>query len=113
MKWTAKRQYDVLETGICRNLHRVRVDYILNQISVVKKRAGKPLRILDIGCGDGVITKRIQDHFPEEEIKGLDVDKVRLDRARTYCKEVAFQQSDVCLCLIVNVRLRLFYAIMY
>lgn len=95
MKWTEKRHYDVLETGICRNLHRARVAYILAQIAAVKQKRVKPLRILDVGCGDGVITKRLRERFPDEEIEALDADEVRLDRAKAYCPGVIFRQGDV------------------
>ena len=95
MKWTKKRHYDVLETGICRNLHRVRLAYILDQITAAKRQNLNPLRILDVGCGDGVITKRLRDRFPEAEIEGLDIDGVRLDRARAYSQGVTFRQGDV------------------
>lgn len=95
MKWTAKKQYDVLETGICRNLHRVRVIHIINKIVAMKFKTKRPLRILDIGCGDGVITKCIKKQFPEEQIEAIDMDKIRLDRARIYCSGVTFQQGDI------------------
>lgn len=94
MKWTDKRHYDVLETGICRNLHRVRVGHILNLIADTKAKANRPLRILDLGCGDGVITKRIHDRFPEEIIVGIDIDRVRINRARLLCQKAAFLQAD-------------------
>ncbi len=95
MKWTEKRHYDVLETGICRNLHRVRVAFILDQVEAAKSRRSKSLRILDVGCGDGVITRRLRERFPEEKIEALDTDQVRLDRARAYSQGVTFRQGDV------------------
>jgi ubiquinone/menaquinone biosynthesis C-methylase UbiE len=94
MRWTEKRQEDVLETGLCRNLHRVRVTHILDQVAAVKRMAGRPLRVLDIGCGDGVITKRLREAFPEETIEGVDADPVRLERARAACVGVTFRQED-------------------
>lgn len=94
MRWTDKRQHDVLETGLCRNLHRVRLAHILGQVAAAKRAAGRPLTMLDIGCGDGVITRHLRDAFPEETIEGVDADPVRLERARAACAGVTFRQED-------------------
>ncbi|WP_342670460.1 class I SAM-dependent methyltransferase [Haloglycomyces albus] len=39
----------------------------------------KPVRILDIGCGKGDITKRLRIEFPEAEVIGLDVSEGIMD----------------------------------
>lgn len=95
MKWTATRHHDVLEAGICRHLHRVRVAHIVERLATAARRPDAPLAILDIGCGDGVITRRLRECFPEATIEAIDVDPVRLDRARAYCAGVTFRQGDV------------------
>ena len=94
IRWTETRQQDVLETGLCRNLHRVRVAHILEQVAAAKRTVGRPLRILDVGCGDGVITKRLREAFPDETIEGVDADSVRLERARAACPGVSFRLED-------------------
>ena len=94
MRWTDKRQHEVLETGLCRNLHRARVTHILGQVAAAKRLAGRPLAILDVGCGDGVITRRLREAFPEEAIEGVDADPVRLERARAACSGVSFRLED-------------------
>ena len=94
MRWTEKRQRDVLETGLCRNLHRVRVTHILGQVAAAKRVVDRPLTILDVGCGDGVITRRLHEVFPEETIEGVDADPVRIERARAACAGVTFRLED-------------------
>lgn len=94
MRWTEKRQQDVLETGLWRNLHRVRLAHILSQVAAAKQAAKRSLRILDVGCGDGVITRRLHEAFPEETIEAVDADPVRLERARAACAGVTFRLED-------------------
>ena len=95
MKWTATRQEDVLERGLSKHLHRVRVAHILREIGREAAGAGPFLRILDVGCGDGVITKRLRARFAHASLTGLDADAVRLARARLQCPGVAFEPGDV------------------
>lgn len=95
MKWTEKKHYDVLEAGICKNLHRIRVEHILGLIANTKFKTNRPFKILDLGCGDGVITKRIHDKFFEELIIGMDVDALRIKRAKIFCQGVYFMQGDI------------------
>jgi len=96
MKWTEQKQRETLETGVCRNLHRVRLAYILAQIGAVRGRVGRPLRMLDVGCGDGVIARRLRERFPDDRIEALDADPVRLDRARAACRGIEFRRGDAC-----------------
>ena len=35
--------------------------------------AGWPVRILDLGCGTGEITRRLAERYPEAEIVGIDI----------------------------------------
>lgn len=95
MKWTEKRHYDVLESGVWRHLHKVRVDWIIEQVGREQRRQAGAFRILDVGCGDGVITKRLRTAFPDIQVIAVDLDEVRLRRATEYCPRVAFCQSTV------------------
>ena len=95
MKWTATRQEEVLERGLSKHLHRVRVAHLVREIEREVAHAGPFLRLLDVGCGDGVITKRLRAHFAHASITGLDADDVRLARARIQCPGAAFEPGDV------------------
>jgi SAM-dependent methyltransferase len=95
MKWTEKRHYDVLEAGVWKHLHKVRVGWILEQVRHERRRYTGGFRILDVGCGDGVITKRLHMAFPDVEVIGVDLDHIRLRRAVEYCPGVTFCQSTV------------------
>ena len=94
MKWTAMHQEDGLEHGVWKHLHRVRVGHILDQVEGVKGRLGRRVRILDVGCGDGVITRRLRERFPDEALEALDADPVRLERAQRACPGAVFRDGD-------------------
>ena len=95
MKWTEQRQVPNLERGLWRHLHRVRVAWIADRIRREQRGACVPFRILDVGCGDGAIVKRLRDAFPAAHICAVDLDDVRLQRAQAYCDGVTFCQGDV------------------
>ena len=95
MKWTATRQDDVLERGLSKHLHRARVAHLIGEIGRESARTGPFLRVLDVGCGDGVIARRLRQQFPHASLTGLDADEVRLARARSHCPGVAFEAGNV------------------
>jgi tRNA (cmo5U34)-methyltransferase len=44
----------------------------------------KALRFLDVGCGDGVISRMLFERFPENEFHLLDGSKIMLEKAKEY-----------------------------
>ena len=95
MRWSETAQFDVLERGLSKRLHRVRVAHLIGQVTEETQRVGPTLRLLDVGCGDGVITRRLRERFPHASITGVDADEVRLARARELCPGAAFEPGDV------------------
>lgn len=95
MRWTGQFQYNSLEAGICRHLHSVRIAHIIDTLGAVHSEQSPSFRLLDAGCGDGIITKRIRDSFPHAHIEAVDADPERLVRARSYCPEVNYREGDV------------------
>jgi len=48
----------------------------------------QPLRVLDLGCGTGVVTRRLEEHLhPAAELHGLDVSERLLTEARRLAPE--------------------------
>lgn len=41
-----------------------------------------PLRVLDLGCGTGEITRRLAQRYPQAELLGIDILEANLERAR-------------------------------
>ena len=41
-----------------------------------------PLRVLDLGCGTGEITRRLAERYPQAELLGVDILEANLERAR-------------------------------
>lgn len=95
MKWTAKRHRDYLETGVLRHRHRVRLGFILQQLTQLRHRPGGALRILDAGCGDGVIIGAVAERFPTDRVDAVDLDPVRLARAGDLPQRVRLHHADV------------------
>lgn len=84
-----KSQCVNLEKGFMRHLHKERVDYIVKKIADIKKSIRRPVRILDIGCGDGVVTKHLRLAYTEgDKVFALDNSAVRIERARQCCPEI-------------------------
>ena len=57
-----------------------------------------PLRILDLGCGTGEITRRLATRYPQATVLGVDILDGNLDIARreskSYGARVAYEQGD-------------------
>ncbi|HBP22048.1 MAG TPA: hypothetical protein DEA08_30235 [Planctomycetes bacterium] len=52
----------------------------------------RPLSVLDLGCGTGVVTRRLSEHLhPEAEVHGLDVSERFLAEARRLAPESRIQ----------------------
>src|SRR5262245_46023069 len=55
-------------------------------------------RILDVGCGTGVLEPLLLEIFPSAEVVGIDLDTAHLERARARCagleKQVRFEKGD-------------------
>jgi ubiquinone/menaquinone biosynthesis C-methylase UbiE len=41
-----------------------------------------PLRVLDLGCGTGEITRRLAERYPQADVLGVDILEANLERAR-------------------------------
>lgn len=52
-------------------------------------------RVLDIGCGDGLLTGRVQNMFPEYEIVGIDNSSEQIALAQSKNGHISFELSDV------------------
>lgn len=95
--WKDKRQYDHLEKGLTRYLHRARVNVILQSLEKIKLESRKDrMVVVDLGCGDGVLTKYLAgiDGF---QITGIDSDPGRLKKAEELCrgKNITFKQGEL------------------
>lgn len=93
--WSLKKHSDFLENGVARHLHRERLKYILSKVAKIKKTVGNPLKILDLGCGDGVITKNIEKILDaKDSIYAVDNDPLRIARAKNCCSKTVFFLAD-------------------
>jgi trans-aconitate 2-methyltransferase len=61
---------------------------------LVKARAR--LRVVDLGCGTGELTRRLADRLPESEVLGIDSSPEMLARARAQEREcLSFKQGSI------------------
>lgn len=77
-----------------------------------KKQLPSPKRILDFGCGDGLMTKEVCSFFPDSEIYGVDPSPEILKLAQKNCPKVTFKTSDKKLNLFGNKKFDLIFSTM-
>lgn len=44
-----------------------------NLVALIRQHSGSPATILEIGCGDGMVTERIVHTFPDAAVTGIDI----------------------------------------
>ncbi len=56
-----------------------------------------PTKILDVGCGTGILTARLVNRFPDAEIAAVDISEEMIDQAnlRTFADDVEWIVSDI------------------
>ncbi|PIR43810.1 hypothetical protein COV24_01040 [candidate division WWE3 bacterium CG10_big_fil_rev_8_21_14_0_10_32_10] len=64
-------------------------------LQIVENLRAKPSRILDLGCGTGLMSKRILDIYPDSKVYGLDVSKKAVMLGKKRYKEIHFVIGDV------------------
>lgn len=64
---------------------------VLAQKLLTDTPAQRPQRILDIGAGTGILTRRIHQHFPTAQITALDISSAMLEHHQRLSSEQAFQ----------------------
>lgn len=63
-------------------------------LALVKIR--ERLRVIDLGCGTGELTRRLADKLPDSEVVGIDSSPEMLERAREYEREgLHFEQRAI------------------
>ncbi len=51
--------------------------------------------ILDVGCGDGLLTQKIKNNFPGSDIVGIDNSVEQIDMAKSSGASVVFEVADI------------------
>jgi trans-aconitate 2-methyltransferase len=63
---------------------------------LIARIPGSDMRtIIDLGCGDGPVTRLLLDRWPNAMVTGVDSSQAMLDRARKLCPEVDFIEADI------------------
>ncbi|MDQ1677096.1 MAG: trans-aconitate 2-methyltransferase [Actinomycetota bacterium] len=57
--------------------------------------ATSPRRVVDLGCGPGVLTAGLADRWPEARVEGLDSSSSMIERADSLGSPVSFRVADV------------------
>lgn len=84
------------------------IEFAISEISVILNEAGRneesvgdssfvgmtnrPLKILDIGTGSGIIPIVLKKHFPEADISAMDISEKALETAK---RNAEFHQTDI------------------
>lgn len=81
--------------GPARHVHARREAFLRKAFDrAAKMVADRPLRVLDVGCGDGVNLFRLRD-LPDARFWGCDYNPLRLDRARALAPHAQFSQVEI------------------
>jgi SAM-dependent methyltransferase len=56
----------------------------------------RPRRVLEVGCGEGMVISRIASRHPGIHVDGLELDAGALARARARCPDVPLIRGDAC-----------------
>ena len=77
-----------------RKKNRPELNYILERISVVYEQFQRPLTIVELGCGDGRLYRKIQDICPEmiKSYSGIDISDQLLAIAKNSSTETSTTQ---------------------
>lgn len=67
-----------------------KVDKILK-----KKIDAPPLKILEVGCGEGFVLSRLVKLFPQADLVGIDISSQALLEAKKLCPQVELLEGDV------------------
>ncbi len=85
-----EKWFDSNKEGTLRNSNSSsHLDRIANYI-LEKCEFGEGCRILEVGCGDGMILASIKDKRPDLMIKGLDISSKQINKARLLMPNIGF-----------------------
>lgn len=92
--WYVGSQFEWAERPSSRPIYRKRYEFFRDCIGRVRERIGRPLRALDVGCGDGYWLWRLAE-LPDVEWTGLDYNPVRVQRAQQVAPHADIRQADI------------------
>lgn len=55
-----------------------------------------PRRVLEVGCGEGLVIRYLARRLPGVRIDGVELDARALERARLHCPDASLVRGDVC-----------------
>lgn len=82
-----------IENNTDSEFHKQRVNCTIELINSIYRRFEKP-KILDIGCGQGHITTKIKEKFPDSQIFGIDHSLTGINDAVKNCLGCQFAVAD-------------------
>ncbi len=58
--------------------------------------AQRPRRVLEVGCGEGIVLEYLGGRLPDARLDGLELDEGALAEARARCPDAALVRGDAC-----------------
>lgn len=92
-QWYVGRQFTWADKPSIRRIYARRSEYFVACLERARARLGPPLRVLDIGCGDGYWLHRLRD-LPGVELAGVDYNPLRVERARQAAPHAKIHCAD-------------------
>ncbi|WP_197440205.1 class I SAM-dependent methyltransferase [Polystyrenella longa] len=83
-----------VEKQIDSQFHQRRFGITIDLLQQAEKHLKRPLKILDLGCGEGHITQLMLDRFPTAEVTGLDYAVSAIEYAHEHFPDIDFCVGD-------------------
>ncbi|MCA9042090.1 MAG: methyltransferase domain-containing protein, partial [Planctomycetaceae bacterium] len=83
-----------VEEQIDSQFHQRRFGITIDLLKEAAKSFSEPMKILDLGCGEGHITQLILDEFPSSEMTGLDYSLTAIKYAHQHFPKIDFCVGD-------------------
>ncbi|MEZ6047568.1 MAG: class I SAM-dependent methyltransferase [Planctomycetaceae bacterium] len=83
-----------VEEQIDSQFHQRRFGITIDLLKQASKSFSEPMKILDLGCGEGHITQLILKEFPGSEMTGLDYSLTAIKYAQAHFPEIDFCVGD-------------------
>lgn len=75
--------------------HHGRVRLTLELLAPFINESNSKIELLDVGCGQGHITKRIKEHYPGMNISAVDLSLNAICYAKKQCPDIDFIVADI------------------
>jgi len=93
IKGEQAQEYESSVFGM-RYIHLLKIKKIIELIREIINFNRNPIKLIDIGCGDGYLLKEIAKDFPQIDLFGIDLSENRVETAKKFVPRAVFKTGD-------------------